>query len=158
MNRVTLSPLFRRSVGFDRFNDLFEATLGGEERVDTYPPYNITKHGDDNYQITMALAGFSADDITIIKHKQELKVSGKTTLKEEEGIEYLHRGIAARAFERTFSLADHVSLQGKPDYKNGLLTINLERIIPDEEKPQMIEINDSSETVSLNGQREEETN
>lgn len=158
MTRVTLSPLFRRSIGFDRFHDLFEAALGGDERVDTYPPYNITKTGDDNYCITMALAGFSLSDLTVIHHGSELKVSGRAGEREEQGVEYLHRGIAARAFEKTFSLADHVKITGKPEYKDGLLKIRLVREVPEEAKPRMIPITDGTNSLEVSGPSEEETN
>jgi molecular chaperone IbpA len=158
MTRVTLSPLFRRSIGFDRFHDLFEAALGGDERVDTYPPYNITKTGDDAYCITMALAGFSLSDLAVIHHGNELKVSGRISEREEQGVEYLHRGIATRAFEKTFSLADHVKITSKPEYKDGILRIRLIREVPEEAKPRMIPIADGTDTLTVGEPSEKETN
>ncbi len=139
-NALTLSPLFRQSIGFDRFNDLFEAALKGDERVEAYPPYNIEKLGEDNYRITMAVAGFSDADLTITAQGNALSVAGRIEQKtEKDGVEYLHRGIATRAFERKFSLADHVKVTGAA-LDHGLLQIELMREVPEANKPRMIEI------------------
>jgi molecular chaperone IbpA len=139
-NAFTLTPLFRRTVGFDRFNDLFESALRNPDSVDNYPPYNIEKTGDDEYRIVMAVAGFSGKDISIVTHRSELKVIGKIEDKGDGGIEYLHRGIATRAFERTFSLADHVKVV-EADLRAGLLSIRLVREVPEDAKPKVIAIN-----------------
>lgn len=144
MTRTTLSlsPLFRSSVGFDRFDDIFNSILNGEESSSpAYPPYNIVKKGENDYNITMAVAGFGEEDITIETHNNELVISGKIIEKDEaENTEYLHKGIATRAFERSFKLADHM-LVNNAELTNGLLTINLVREIPEEKKPKLIPIN-----------------
>jgi molecular chaperone IbpA len=151
MNTLSLTPLFRQSVGFDRFNDLFEAALRGEDTATAYPPYNIEKHGEDHYAIVMAVAGFREEDINLVVQQNRLTVSGRIAEKaDEQQVSYLHRGIAARAFERNFSLADHVKVVGAA-LKDGLLRISLERIVPEEEKPRMIPIN--GKTV-LNGKKQ----
>lgn len=138
---LSLSPLFRQSVGFDRFNDLFEAALKNEQTGNAYPPYNIVKKDEDTYGITMAVAGFNEENLNIIVQNGQLTVSGRMedALEGEEGSEYLHRGIASRAFERTFRLADHMEVTGA-ELRNGLLHIALIREIPDAAKPRTISI------------------
>jgi molecular chaperone IbpA len=125
------------SIGFDRmFDRLFD-----ENVVTTnYPPYNIVKTSDEKYAIEIAIAGFSKDDIEIETKENTLVI--KTSDKEEEDkndVEYLHKGISARAFKRSFSLADDVVVKGAT-FKNGLLIVDLERIIPEEKKPRLIDI------------------
>ena len=140
-NVLTLtSPLMRQTVGFDRFNDLFESLIQGtEERFDTYPPYNIEKTGDDSYRIVMAVAGFTLNDLSITAEGESLLVNGHMDEKLAEGTTYLHRGIATRSFQRSFRLADHIKVTGA-EMHDGLLTISLVREIPEEKKPRMIEI------------------
>lgn len=136
------TPLMRQSVGFDRFNDLFETMLNDKnERFDAYPPYNIEKSDEDNYRVVMAVAGFSDKDIDITVEGEQLTVSGKIVddAAEDEEKTYLHRGIATRTFTRTFRLADHIQVK-EADMKDGLLTIDLERVVPEEKKPRMIPI------------------
>jgi molecular chaperone IbpA len=135
----------RQTVGFDRFNDLFETLLNGsEERFEAYPPYNIEKTGEDSYRISVAVAGFGENDLDVMIENDRLRISGRIGQKEEqEGQTYLHRGIAARAFERSFRLADHIRVDGAA-LKDGLLTIDLVREIPEEKKPRMIPINGAS--------------
>lgn len=135
------TPLMRQSVGFDRFNDLFETMLSDKnERFDAYPPYNIEKSDEDHYRVVMAVAGFSDKDIDITVEGEQLTVSGKIVDEtEDEDKTYLHRGIAARSFTRTFRLADHIQVK-EADMKDGLLTIDLERVVPEEKKPRMIPI------------------
>lgn len=149
-NVLTLtSPLMRQTVGFDRFNDLFETMLNDKsESFDNYPPYNIEKLGEDDYKIIMAVAGFNMDDLNIILQDGELTVSGKIENKEEaeDGVQYLHRGIGTRSFERTFRLADHIQVTGA-DMKDGLLTISLVREIPEEKKPRMIPIKGATKQI-----------
>lgn len=143
MTRTTLSlsPLFRSTIGFDRFDELFNSVLNEESASTSYPPYNIEKKGEDDYTITMAIAGFGEDDISITSHNNELIVSGKIEEKtEDETTEYLHRGIATRAFERSFKLADHMIVTGA-DLSNGLLKVSLVREIPEEKKPKLIPVN-----------------
>ena len=135
------TPLMRQSVGFDRFNDLFENMLSDKnDRFDAYPPYNIEKDDDDQYRIVMAVAGFGEKDLDITVEGDQLTVSGKIVdEKEEHDKTYLHRGIATRTFTRTFRLADHIQVKDA-DLKDGLLAIELERIVPEEKKPRMIPI------------------
>lgn len=131
----------RQSVGFDRFNDLFETMLNEpKENFESYPPYNIEKLGDDEYRITLAVAGFSGKDINITAEGDRLAVSGRIEKSEEDkNSTYLHRGIATRTFERSFRLADHIKVVGA-SLDDGLLTIELMREIPEEKKPRMIPI------------------
>ena len=139
---LSLSPLFRSTIGFDKFDELFESVLNAEETTSTsYPPYNIERKGEDDYTITMAIAGFGEEDITIQTQNNELIVSGKIEEKSEDtDTEYLHKGIATRAFERSFKLADHMIVTDA-DLSNGLLKVNLVREIPEEKKPRLISIN-----------------
>ena len=130
------SPLYRSSVGFDRVFDLLE-NASRVSPVDNWPPYDIAKLGDDSYRITMAVAGFDESDLSMVQEHNMLMVSGQKP--EDDGGEYLHRGIAGRAFERRFQLADHVKVTGA-ELKNGLLTIDLKREIPEEMKPRRIHI------------------
>ena len=127
----SLAPLLRSTIGFERFNDL--------EAVRSYPPYNIEKRGEDKYAITMAVAGFTRKDLNIVVQSDRVVVTGRIETKDEEGVEYLHRGIAARAFERTFRLADHLKVTGA-EVNDGLLRIELVREIPEAQKPRSIEI------------------
>lgn len=136
MRTYDLSPLFRTSVGFDRMSRMLDSAMQLESTG--YPPYNIAKHDDTRYRITLAVAGFAEDELHIQTHEGRLKVSGETSA-QEEGVEYLHRGIAARRFERTFQLADHIHVVGA-DLVNGLLHIELERVVPEALKPRRIPI------------------
>ena len=134
----SLAPLFRSSVGFDRFNDLFETALRNEPGS-TYPPYNVEKHGDDQYRIVVAAAGFQEEDLELQVEKGVLTISGgkrDTT----EGVTFLHQGIAQRAFKLSFRLADHIEIKAA-DLRNGLLSIDLLRVIPEEAKAKRIPIN-----------------
>ena len=141
-NLSVFTPLMRQTVGFDRFNDLFETMLdNADERFDSYPPYNIEQFGNDGYRITMAVAGFGEADLDITARENTLVVSGK--LSENEEITYIHRGIAGRAFERRFELADHVKVTDA-NLVNGLLKIELMREVPEEKKPRKISINTNS--------------
>ena len=146
MSHVTLfTPLMRQTVGFDRFNDLFESLLSNkDDRFDTYPPYNIEKQGEDMYRITLAVAGFSEAELDITAQEDRLIVSGcHKEEKEEQGRTFLHRGIATRSFERSFRLADHIRVEDA-SLKDGLLAIVLKREVPEEKKPRMIPINGKS--------------
>ncbi|PBC02248.1 Hsp20 family protein [Mesorhizobium sp. WSM3860] len=130
------SPLFRSSIGFDRMLNALE-TASRIETADNWPPYDIAKSGEDDYRITMALAGFSQDELAITQEQNMLMVSGQRA--GEDNGEYLHRGLAGRAFQRRFELADHVKVVDA-SLVNGLLTIDLKREIPEEMKPRRIEI------------------
>ncbi|CAH2401026.1 Hsp20 family protein [Mesorhizobium ventifaucium] len=133
---LDFTPLFRSSVGFDRiFNMLENASRAAT--IDNWPPYDIAKVGEDDYRITMAVAGFSQDELTISHQPNMLVVSGSQN--GEDNGEYLYRGIAGRAFERRFELADHVKVAGA-SLENGLLTVDLKREIPEEMKPRRIAI------------------
>ena len=138
MRNFDFSPLFRSTVGFDRMTQLMDAAMTKPEQVDGYPPYNIEKQGDDKYRITLAVAGFEPDDIDISVKENSLVVSGKADTVDKDKA-FLHRGIAGRAFERSFQLADHLVVNGA-DMKNGLLHVDLERVVPEELKPRRIEI------------------
>lgn len=144
-NVMTLtSPLMRQSVGFDRFNDLFDSLLreSSDHNFDNYPPYNIEKLGEDDYKIVMAVAGFQMDNLDIMLEDGKLTVSGASTQIEDdkEDVEILHRGIGTRSFERSFRLADYIKVTDA-ELKDGLLTIHLKREIPEEKKPRQIPIN-----------------
>jgi molecular chaperone IbpA len=137
---LDFSPLFRSSIGFDRIFDLLE-NASRVEPIDNWPPYDIVKTGQDAYRITMAVAGFSLDELSITHEPNLLVVSGAKS--GEDSAEYLHRGIAGRAFQRRFELADHVLVNGA-SLENGLLTIELVRELPEEMKPRKIEIGTGS--------------
>jgi len=141
-NLLSFTPLMRSTVGFDRFNDLVESLVQkSDERFDAYPPYNIEKTGDDTYRITMAVAGFSANDVTITAQEDSLTISASVTDKKaDEVTTYLHRGIAARSFQRSFRLADHVKVKGA-DMRDGMLVISLQREVPEAAKPRLVPIN-----------------
>lgn len=138
MRSYDLSPLFRSTVGFDRFASLLDSATRGDEQSVSYPPYNIEKTGDDTYRITMAVAGFSPEDVTLTAQANSLVVTGKAS-REEKGGQYLHRGIAGRAFERRFELADHIKVTGAA-LENGLLHIELVREVPEAMKPRTIPV------------------
>lgn len=142
MRAFDLSPLLRSSVGFDRVNQLFELANRMDDAATSYPPYNIEKRGEDAYRITMAVAGFAQDELDITVKENSLIVTGKAAEQptaEGEQVSYLHRGIARRAFERRFELADTVKVVGA-ELKDGLLHIALKREIPEAKKPRQIQI------------------
>jgi molecular chaperone IbpA len=139
MRHVDFSPLYRSTVGFDRLFTMLDS-LGQPDAGQSYPPYNIERTAQDTYRISMAVAGFSENDISLEAHRNVLTVKGeRKEEKDEEGTETLYRGIAARAFERRFQLADHVEVTGA-SLKNGLLFVDLKRNIPEEMKPRKIAI------------------
>ncbi len=138
MRTYDLSPLFRSTVGFDRLSRLMDTALRGEETAPAYPPYNIERTGEDTYRITMAVAGFGEDDVTITVQENALTIAGKLA-KDEAERTYLHRGIAGRAFERRFELADHIKVK-EASLQNGLLHVELVREVPEAAKPRTIKI------------------
>ena len=138
MRTFDFSPLFRSTVGFDRMTQMLDAAMQGADRADGYPPYNIEKQGDDHYRITLAVAGFGPDEVEVTAHENRLVVSAGSKA-EDDAKRYLHRGIAGRAFERTFQLAEHIRVKGA-DMANGLLHIELERVVPEALRPRRIEI------------------
>ncbi|KQS84680.1 molecular chaperone [Methylobacterium sp. Leaf361] len=136
MRQFDLAPLYRSTVGFDR---LFSALdqFASAEAAPTYPPYNIERTGENAYRITVAVAGFTESDLSIEVRENALTLKGER--KAEGRAEFLHQGIAARAFERRFQLADHVQVTGAA-LENGLLHIDLVREVPEAKKPRRIEI------------------
>lgn len=138
MTTFDFSPLYRTSVGFDRLASMMSSATR-QDQGNSYPPYNIRTTGEDNYQITMAVAGFSEEEIDITSEQNRLVITGSRAEEKEEQGEYLHRGIATRSFERRFNLADHVKVVGA-SLENGLLHIDLEREVPEAMKPRTIKI------------------
>jgi molecular chaperone IbpA len=136
MRTVDFAPLWRSTVGFDRLFDLIESAQGGAE--DTYPPYNIERTDENRFQISLAVAGFSPDEIAITAEQNVVTVEGAKKSREDR--EFLYRGISYRPFKRQFSLADYVQVKGA-SFDNGLLTIDLVREIPEAMKPRRITIN-----------------
>jgi len=136
------SPYRRSTVGFDRLFDFLESA-GRSEQTDNYPPYDIEKLSDDAYRITLAVAGFGPNDIDITARQNMLVVTGRKAESRNKDGNYLHMGIATRAFERRFELADFVRVEGA-DMKDGLLSIELVREIPEAMKPRKVEINAGS--------------
>ena len=136
MRQFDFAPLYRSTVGFDRLAQLMDS-VGGLD-ADGYPPYNIERLGDNEYRITMAVAGFDRDEFKIEVKETALVVSGEKKPDANERV-FLHRGIAARSFERRFQLADYVEVKGA-EFKDGLLHIDLVRNLPERMKPRTIAI------------------
>ena len=139
MRTFDLSPLFRATVGFDRIANLLDTVSRVDEGALSYPPYNIEKLSEDGYRISMAVAGFGENDLDLTVKENVLVVTGKKGKVEEANAKYLYRGIAQRAFERRFDLADHIKVVGA-SVENGLLHIDLVREIPEAKKPRSIQI------------------
>jgi len=140
MNTFSLTPLFRHSVGFDRLDNMLDRVFDNDKNTPSYPPYNIEKFNEDQYRITMAVAGFKLDDIEIMVHGDLLTVKGEHAItKKDEEITYLYKGIANRSFNRKFNLADHVKVMSAK-MEDGILKIELTREIPDAAKPRTIKI------------------
>ena len=140
MRTFDLSPLYRSTVGFDRLFSVLDSLGNVDNTAPTYPPYNIERTGENAYRVTMAVAGFGEDEITVETKENTLTVKGEKKA-ESEGTEteFLYRGIASRAFERRFQLADHVEVKGA-SLENGLLHVDLVREIPEAMKPRTIAI------------------
>jgi molecular chaperone IbpA len=147
------SPLFRSSIGFDRVFDLLENATR-VQTIDSWPPYDIEKTGDDSYRITLAVAGFSPDELSVTQERNLLVVSGRKS-GDNRG-QHLYHGIAARAFERRFELADHVKVAGAR-FDRGLLTIELVRELPEAMKPRRITIQARDTLPEREPQRLEQT-
>lgn len=148
MRHFDLSPLYRQTVGFDRLFNLLDQG-GGVDSASTYPPYNIERTGENAYRVTLAVAGFSREELTIETKENTLSVKGsKDQTPPAQGREMLHQGIAARAFERRFQLADHVVVTGA-SLVNGLLHVDLVREIPETQKPRRIEIGNGAPTAKV---------
>jgi molecular chaperone IbpA len=135
MNALNLTPLFRTAIGFDRLARLMDAATTADV---SYPPYNIEKTGEDSYRLTMAVAGFGPDEIEMTVKDNTLHIVGRAT-KDEGKAELLYRGIAGRAFERKFVLADHIVVEGA-ELQNGLLHVGLKRVVPEALKPRRIAV------------------
>ncbi|GAB4365656.1 MAG: Hsp20 family protein [Kiloniellaceae bacterium] len=144
------SPLFRSTIGFDRLPGLLETVAQFDEASLGYPPYNIEKLDEDSYRIVMAVAGFTEDDLNIEVREHSLIVSGRQAPEDGEKT-YLHRGIAGRAFQRSFQIAEHVKVTGA-QLKDGLLHIDLVRELPEEMKPRQIRIETVSATKRVTDQ------
>jgi molecular chaperone IbpA len=144
MRNFDFSPLFRSTVGFDRVLDLLDS-VSRYDTTQTFPPYNIERTDENHYRITIAVAGFAEKDLNVEVRDGVLTVQGKRS-EESDKQGYLYQGIAGRAFERRFQLAEHVEVKGAK-LENGLLHVDLERIVPEERKPRRIPINGGNVTV-----------
>ncbi len=138
MRNFDFSPLFRSSIGFDHMSRLMDTAMQGADNGGGYPPYNIEKLADDDYRITIAVAGFERDEIEITQKETSLVIRARTKAEDAKRV-YLHRGIAGRAFERTFELADHINVV-EADLENGLLIVALKREVPEALKARNIKI------------------
>ena len=138
MRQIDFAPLYRSTVGFDRLFDMLDSVSGFDAGPSAYPPYNIERLGENEYRITMAVAGFSEDELKIDVKEQYLTVRAEKKA-EDKGRQFLHRGIATRAFERRFQLADHVEVKGA-GLEDGLLHVDLVRNVPERLKPRTIAI------------------
>ncbi|WP_424832056.1 Hsp20 family protein [Ruegeria sp.] len=138
MRSFDFAPLHRATIGFDQIADMMDRVLTNDVAQPSYPPYNIEKTDVDTYRISVAVAGFAENDLSVEVKENSLVVSGKKAA-EDKDRSYLHRGIATRAFERRFALADHVRVTGA-SHENGMLNIDLKREVPEALKPRKIEI------------------
>lgn len=148
MRHFDLSPLYRSTVGFDRLFSMIDQMSAPDAGGASYPPYNIERRGENDYRITVAVAGFAEHDLTIETRENTLLIRGSKDIRQDDGdrAEVLYQGIAARAFERRFQLADHVQVRGA-SLENGLLHVNLVREIPEASKPRRIAINGGAKQV-----------
>ena len=153
MNTIDLTPLYRSSIGFDRFGTLLDMALRSDQSAAGYPPYNIEVTGENRYAITLAVAGFTIEDLEIQVENNVLTVRGKKT-NDDNPHNYLYQGIATRSFERGFNLADYVEVSGA-ELRNGLLTVNLVKEIPEAMKPKRIEISGAGEVLELSSKKEQ---
>ena len=142
--RIDYSPFFRSTVGFDRLIGLLETAS-----EQGYPPYNIERSDENNYRVTLAVAGFAEKDLSVDVKDRVLTITGKREETEKPNTAFLHQGIAGRAFERHFQLAEHVEVKAAR-LENGLLHVDLERVVPEEKKPRRIAIN-ASAAAALQG-------
>ena len=145
MRNFDLAPLYRATVGYDQIADLLDRVMANDMSQPGYPPYNIEKVDDDSYRISIAVAGFSADDLGVEVKDGALVISARKADEDENGRTYLHRGIATRAFERRFQLADHVRVTGA-SHADGMLHVDLEREVPEALKPRRISISSADTT------------
>ncbi len=138
MRSFDFAPLHRATIGFDQIADMMDRVLTNDVAQPSYPPYNIEKTDADTYRISVAVAGFAEDDLSVEVKENSLVVAGRKSADDKDRT-YLHRGIATRAFERRFALADHVRVSGA-SHENGMLHIDLKREVPEALKPRRIEI------------------
>ena len=138
MRSFDLTPLYRSTVGFDQIADLMDRVFASETPGQSYPPYNIEKIAEDGWRISIAVAGFADEDLAVEVRENTMFVSGRRATEDEARV-FLHRGIATRACERRFHLADHVRVKGA-SHQNGMLHIDLQREVPEALKPRRIEI------------------
>ena len=155
MRHFDFSPLYRSTVGFDRLANILDQVMSADPAQNTYPPYNIEKTGENAYRITIAVAGFAEHELAIESREGQLVVTGRKAEAEEKAA-YLHRGIATRAFERRFQLADHVKpVEARTE--NGLLHVDLVREVPEALKPRRIEIARRDAREAIEGKAEAKT-
>jgi len=147
MTTVDFAPLFRTAIGFDRLARLVDTAASGQD-TQSYPPYNIEKTGEDTYRLTMAVAGFRPEELDLTVKENTLIVSGRVS-QDSQKTEVLYRGIAGRAFERRFVLADHIVVEGA-DVQHGLLHVGLKRVVPESLKPRKIAIGGSAPAALAN--------
>jgi len=147
MTTFDFAPLFRTAIGFDRLARLVDTAASNAE-ASGYPPYNIEKLGDESYRLTMAVAGFKPEELELTVKDNTLVITGRPVT-ETQNHEVLYRGIAGRAFERRFVLADHIVVEGA-DMNNGLLHVGLKRVVPEALKPRRIEVNAGTRPVIAN--------
>ena len=143
MRTFDLAPLYRSTVGFDRLFTMLDQVAGFDGNGSTYPPYNIERTGENAYRITVAVAGFGENELSIEAKENTLTIKGEKQTKDEKNDEVLYQGIAGRAFERVFQLAEHVQVRGA-SLENGLLHVDLVREVPEAMKPRQIPINGGS--------------
>jgi molecular chaperone IbpA len=149
MRTYDFAPLYRSTVGFDRLASMVDRAMSVDVNTNGYPPYNIEKTGENDYRISVAVAGFSDDEMSIEMRDGQLVISAKKAEAEDAvDVTYLHRGIASRAFEKRFHLADHVRAVGAKT-ENGILHVELVREVPEALKPRRIEIADGSKTIDV---------
>ncbi len=141
--RYDFTPIFRSTIGFDQVGRVLDAVLTTQESVPNYPPYDIERTDQNDYRITMALAGFGEKEIEVTQQDNVLTVKGRRPEKADDNVRFLHRGIASRAFERRFTLAEYINVKSA-SVENGLLSIELQRELPEEKKPRTIAINGGS--------------
>ncbi len=152
MRGYDLTPFYRSTIGFDRLFSLLDQAAGGDA-APAYPPYNIERTGDNSYRISLAVAGFAEPELSIVAQENTLTIKGEKTEKTESGSDkgdapqFLYRGIASRAFERVFQLADHVQVKNA-QLENGLLHVDLVREIPEAKKPRQVQITGAGKTES----------
>lgn len=152
MRNFDFSPLYRSAIGFDRMANLLDSLSRTEQVQPSYPPYNIELTGEDQYRITMAVAGFDRDELNIEVNQNNLTISASKK-SDDQPRTYLHQGIAARSFERRFQLADHVQVKAAT-IENGLLHIDLQREIPEAMKPRTIQINSGKPQEKLAAEKQ----